>query len=158
MTSISRIIATLIGLGLSASVSAGPVIAPGDMGLRHDIQVLADWGVIRGPTTIWPLDWTAIEADLRRAREEDMNLPVPVRGTFNSVYARAQRELERGRQHWLKGRAAVAAEPMIIRGFADTPREEAEISAGYEYFNDRWTVDLNVTGVADPSDDEEWGF
>ena len=139
MTPIARLTISLIGIGFSALAFAGPVIAPGDMGLRHDIQVLADWGVIRGPTTTWPLDWTAVEADLRRARDEDLNLPVPVRATFNAVYARTQRELQRGRQHWLKGRAAVAAEPMTIRGFQDTPREEGELSIGYEYFNDRVT-------------------
>ena len=155
MTAIIRSLISLVVLGFSAMAVAGPVIAPGDMGLRHDIQVLADWGVIRGPTTTWPLDWTAIEADLRRARDTDMNLPVPVRSTFNSVYARAQRELQRGRQHWIKGRAAVAAEPMTIRGFQDTPREEGELSVGYEYFNDRFTVDLNVTGVSDASDGED---
>ena len=139
---------------LMSPASAGPVIAPGDVGLRHDIQVLADWGVIRGPVTTWPLAWDAIKSDLYRARDENLNLPVPVRATFNSVLARAERETQGG-VHRIKGRAAVAAEPIIIRGFADTPREEAEISAGYEYFSDRFVVDLNVTGVSDPSDDEE---
>ena len=30
---------------------AGPSIAPGDLALRHDIQRLADYGVLSGPTT-----------------------------------------------------------------------------------------------------------
>ena len=144
----------LAWLILVSTATAGPVIPPGDVGLRHDIQVLADWGVIRGPVTTWPLAWDAIKSDLYRARDENVNLPVPVRATFNSVLARAERETQ-GRVHRIKGRVAVAEEPIVIRGFADTPREEAEISAGYEYFTDRFVVDLNVTGVSDPSDDEE---
>ncbi len=30
---------------------AGPAIAPGDLALRHDIQRLADYGVLSGPVT-----------------------------------------------------------------------------------------------------------
>ena len=144
----------LTWLVLTAPAVAGPVISPGDVGLRHDIQVLADYGVIRGPVTTWPLAWDAIEADLRRARDEDMNLPVAVRGTFNSVLARAERETRKG-QHRFKGRLAVAEKPIVIRGFADTPREEGEVTAGYEYFSDRFTIDLNVTGVDNPADGED---
>ena len=43
---------------------AGPTIPPGDMALRHDIQVLADYGIIKGPISTWPLDWSAIAADI----------------------------------------------------------------------------------------------
>jgi hypothetical protein len=69
------------------------------------------------------------------------------------LLARAERESQRGR-HRLKGRLAVAEKPIVIRGFADTPREEGEIRAGYEYFSDYFTVDLNVSGVDNPTDDE----
>jgi hypothetical protein len=31
----------LIGIGLATPAHAGPVIAPGDVGLRHEIQLLA---------------------------------------------------------------------------------------------------------------------
>ena len=40
----------LIVLALFASTAvAGPVAPVGDIGLRHDIQVLADYGAISGP-------------------------------------------------------------------------------------------------------------
>ena len=144
----------LIWLALMAPAVAGPVISPGDVGLRHDIQVLADYGVIRGPVTTWPLAWDAIEADLRRARDEEMILPVAVERTAERLLARAERESLRGK-HRIKGRLAVAEKPTRIRGFADTPREEGEISAGYSFFSDYFTVDLNVTGVDNPSDGED---
>ncbi len=34
---------------VASSTLASPALQPGDVGLRHDIQVLADYGVIRGP-------------------------------------------------------------------------------------------------------------
>ena len=56
---------TLIALFLAANTAfAGPVTPPGDIGLRHDIQVLADYGAISGPVTAWPISWDAIAADL----------------------------------------------------------------------------------------------
>jgi len=90
-------LALLIGLALPFDANAGPVVAPGDVGLRHDIQVLADYGVIRGPVTTWPLAWDAIRADLSRARDEQMVLPVAVERTLERLLARAERESLRGR-------------------------------------------------------------
>ena len=43
--------------------AAGPWIEPGDLALRHDIQTLADAGVIRAPVTSWPLSWGDILND-----------------------------------------------------------------------------------------------
>ena len=120
----------LLGMMLAATTQAGPVIAPGDVGLRHEIQLLADYGVIRGPVTTWPLAWDAVEADLRRSQDEEMILPVAVQRARDRLLARAERESQRGR-HRVKGRLSVAEKPIVIRGFADTPREEGELSAGY---------------------------
>ena len=43
------------------------MITPGDMAFRHDIQRLADHGIIKGPVTTWPLAWGPIIADIRNA-------------------------------------------------------------------------------------------
>ena len=123
----------IVCLGLAGSAVAGPVIAPGDIGLRHEIQLLADYGVIRGPVTTWPLAWDAVEADLRRSKDGGMILPVAVERARDRLLARAERESQRGK-HRVKGRLAVAEKPIVIRGFADTTREEGEIRAGYAYF------------------------
>ena len=106
---------------------AGPLIQPGDIGLRHDIQVLADCGVIRGPVSTWPLSWDAIATDLQMARDEDMILPVAVEQTLQRMLLRAGRETQRG-QHRFHGRLATAEEPTRIRSFENTPREDAEIA------------------------------
>ena len=46
----------LIGMALLLGpvAWAGPFIPAGDLALRHDIQRLADAGIIKGPTTTWP--------------------------------------------------------------------------------------------------------
>ena len=50
---------------------AGPLVAPGDLALRHDIQRLADHGVLSGPVTTWPLSWGPILSDLQNYRSTE---------------------------------------------------------------------------------------
>ena len=45
----------LFWAGLTGRAAAGPIIAPGDIGLRHEVQLLADYGFISGPVNTSPL-------------------------------------------------------------------------------------------------------
>ena len=72
---------------------AGSVAPAGDMALRHDIQVLADYGVISGPVTTWPISWDALAADLQVAVDSDRVLPNAVVRTMQRVIRRASREM-----------------------------------------------------------------
>ncbi len=54
---------------LGGIVLAGPSIAPGNPALRQDIQRLADYGVLSGPVTTWPLSWGPILSDLQIHRQ-----------------------------------------------------------------------------------------
>lgn len=139
---------------LAPCAYAGPVAAPGDIALRHDIQVLADYGVISGPVTTWPLSWDALAADLQLAVDSDMVLPNAVRRTMQRVIRRASREMSLNNLQ-LHGRASGMAEPMAIRGYSYTPREDGEASAGLSWRIDRFSVDLNATAVTDPADGQE---
>jgi len=139
---------------LAQPVFAAPVAQPGDIGLRHDIQVLADYGAISGPVTTWPISWDAVLADLERIQADNIVLPNKVLPTFNRMLARAQREAGRG-QAAFGGSLAVAEEPVNIRGFANTPRERGELQAGVSWFSDHFSLDLNVSAVDDPSDNED---
>ncbi len=144
----------MLGLLLPASAFAAPQAQPGDIGLRHDIQVLADYGAISGPVTTWPLSWDAVLMDLERIRSEDVVLPNAVLPTFERVFARATWETG-SRQHVFTAHVAAAEKPTQIRGFAGTPRERGEIGAGYSWFGDRLSIDLNVAYVDKPFDGEE---
>ena len=46
--------------------SADPWLAPGDVALRHDLEMLADVGVLKGPITQWPVPWPDIARDVLR--------------------------------------------------------------------------------------------
>ena len=50
--------------GTAPAAGATPLIPAGNAALRADIQLLADYGVIRGPVTTWPLAWGPILADI----------------------------------------------------------------------------------------------
>ena len=136
------------------ATQAAPVAQAGDVGLRHDIQVLADYGAISGPVTTWPISWDALLADLEYVQANDIVLPNKVLPTFNRVLARAQREAGRGQTEF-STHLAVAENPVQIRGFSNTPRENGEVSAGVSWFSEHVSLDLNVTAVNEPSDGED---
>jgi hypothetical protein len=127
---------------------------PGDVGLRHDIQVLADYGAISGPVTTWPISWDALLADLEKTKADDVVLPNAVIPTFERTLARAQREAQRG-QHSFGARLSAAEKPANIRGFSNTPREDGEIGAGFAWFSKHLSIDLNASYVDDPVDGED---
>ncbi len=139
---------------LVQTVIAAPAAQPGDVGLRHDIQVLADYGAISGPVTTWPISWDAVLADLEFVQANDIVLPNKVLPTFNRILARAQRETGRG-QVAFGGSLAAAEEPVNIRGFADTPRARGELEAGVSWFSEHISVDLNVSALDKPADGED---
>jgi hypothetical protein len=145
----------LITLFLSASTAfAGPVAAPGDMGLRHDIQMLADYGVISGPVTTWPISWDALTADLQAATDSNVVYPNAVVRTMQRLIYQANSEAVK-RKPRFNGRLSVAEAPNRIRSFSDTPREDGEVSAGFSVRGERFSLDLNATGAYQPVDDEE---
>ena len=83
--------ALLLALVFVASATfAGPYIPAGDLMLRHDIQRLADHGIIKGPTSTWPLAWGPILDDIRTA--DAVNLPPDVADALARVSQRADWE------------------------------------------------------------------
>ena len=72
------------------SVLAGPNIPAGDVALRHDIQRLADYGIIEGTVTTWPLAWGPILHDIRNA--DATELPSGVGDALARIRQRASWE------------------------------------------------------------------
>ena len=54
----------------SSDLHASPWADPGDLILRHDIQILVDAGVINIPITTWPLAWGDIAYNLSKTEKE----------------------------------------------------------------------------------------
>ncbi|MBT8079813.1 MAG: hypothetical protein KJO31_14645, partial [Gammaproteobacteria bacterium] len=118
-----------MSLLLATNVAGGsPLVAAGDALLRHDIQRLADLGVIRGTVTSWPLAWGPIAADIRNY-DRTHALPRDAIDAIARVLARASWEM-RTDEFTFNARVALAEKPTRIRSFADSPREKAGVSLG----------------------------
>ncbi len=147
-----RLISLIVLFLLGPAALAGPWIDPGDAGLRHDIQVLADAGVITGPVSTWPLS----TADLSLALE---TVPDDLSGEAKAALARVGRRLEAAREVGkitVVGHVSAAQHPQEIRSFEDEPRDTGEIGAGFEWTGDRYALRLQGQWVDDPDDGKEW--
>ena len=145
---------TAISLLWSLSTAAGPGIAPGDIALRHDIQRLADPGVITGPISTWPLAWGPIAADVF-AVDGEVELPAGILQSLARVRARANRETRIDDLRF-DARLSVAEKPSRMRSFADTPRETGEIGAGIAWTGERFSVSLSGQIVDSPADGKDY--
>jgi hypothetical protein len=137
----------------SAVATADPLAAPGDMRLRHDLQLLSDAGVIDVPLTAWPLSLGDVNAAATAANISDFG--ADERAAYERVRAHLAWELEDGTMRFRFGLSG-AENPRIIRGFENTPREEGGVSAGLSWLGKRFAVNLAATYAANPFDDEEF--
>jgi hypothetical protein len=132
---------------------ADPWLAPGNLGLRSDIQLLADSGILRGPVTTWPMSWPDIARDVLSADEKDLD-----EETANAL-ARVRILARRASDSGFAGlgiRLSGAYEPDTLRGFADTPREESEMAMRASWLTEHFAVNLQGSYVVDPDDNKDW--
>jgi hypothetical protein len=154
--------------------SAGePWIAPGNTQVRHDVQLLVDSGVINLPMSAWPIAASDLADALDRIHESATAAPSPNsmgergegagsgrNGVSKPLTAAQLAALARLRSLASEGNATLgvevgaAARPTQLRTFADTPREEGEISLyAASFVGQRFGGRLQVTGAIDPDDD-----
>jgi hypothetical protein len=144
---------TLLAILLApTAVNASPMIASGDLALRHDIQRLADAGVIKGTVTTWPLAWAPILADMGRA--DITQLAPDVADALVRVRLRANYET-RSDEIRFRAEVGLAENPTRIRSFQNTPRGKAEVSVGLDWLGEWLSLDLNVQAVDSDQDDED---
>jgi hypothetical protein len=141
-------------LGFASLVArADPWLAPGDEGLRSDIELLADAGLLRGPVSTWPISWPDVARDALAADERGLD-----DATLNALV----RVRRLARMHASPGfsglgyRVSGAYEPNELRDFADTPREEGELGLRASWLGDRFALNLQGSYVVDPDDGREW--
>ena len=135
---------------------AGPWLAPGDLAVRHDIEILADAGILRGPVTTWPVSWPDVARDANAARLPD-DASDALRQALMRIQSAARRESKTGFEG-LDVRASGARVPDSLRTFADTPRGEGELELAAAWMGNRLASNLHVTGVTDASDDQTARF
>ncbi len=161
----ARALVSLVLLAFAVATNAGePWLPPGNVQVRHDLQLLVDEGVINLPMSTWPIAVSDLAAALTRigqnpgGRSSKTTSDQVAASRLTPAQAAAVRRL---RRYAREGQPQIGSElratnrPMVLRTFADEPREQAEISAWVSGFmGDRWGGRLQVRGVADPDDDK----
>ena len=128
-------------------------MAPGDLQLRSDLQLLNDSGLTNIPMTAWPVAvgdvYVALtDADLR-------SLSGPSRLAYDRVKERLLFEMD---TDWLKGNLGIsgAYNPRIVRSFENTPRDEGEAKVELSWLGERFSINLAATYVANPLDEDDF--
>jgi len=147
----------LLGLSVSAPLSADPWAPPGDLVLRHDVQRLADAGIIQSPVTTWPITWATLDYDVSSASPA---LVASLSESESMALARIRDRIQRNKGlTGLQPSAEVSArtDDFWLRTFEDTPREESELRVGASWQGGRFAVRLQGSYVDQPDpDDQEW--
>lgn len=148
-----RFFTIVVLLGVCNASAAGPWIAPGNLALRHDIQTLADAGVISAPVTSWPLSWGDILNDIA-AFDESAQLSLEQ----SSALIRVRRigvQSTRLRETSYSLDLKYDTEPSRIRGFEDRAREDADVVIGAGWLGKTVAAEVRVGAVSSPDDDQD---
>ncbi len=128
---------------------------PGDTLLRHDLQLLADSGLLPVPVTTWPVSWR----DIRQNMDNITQIVSPARSDagVQQALARIRHRLvilsDRGHGAW-QTRLTSATDPPAItfRTFVATPRAPGEIEARVEGGNHPVAYRVQAQAVTQPED------
>jgi capsule assembly protein Wzi len=137
---------------LATSAYADPWLQPGNAALRSDIQLLADAGLLRGPVTTWPISWPDIARDVINTDGKGLD-----EATADAL-VRVRRLARDASAEGFAGlgiKASGAYQPVTLREFADSPREEGELALRASWLTDHLAVNLQGSYVADPDDGKD---
>ena len=122
---VPALLVLIVVLLFAAATHAEPWVGPGDIALRHDLQQLADAGVLHAPTMSWPLPWSDIKQDVGAA--DSSKLSPRLQSALGRVQKRAAAETATGDVDLLV-EVAGTTDPWALRSFEDSPREEGEFA------------------------------
>ncbi len=142
-----------------AALTLGPVAAvadvlavPGDLRVRHDIELLNDTGAMNITATAWPIAWGEISTALSSVDKRELTSSQAA--AFDRLSAQSHDSLEADFLT-VDLRVSAGENPRFIRSFENTPRDELEIAAKLSWVGERFTVNLQGTVVDDPFDGDE---
>ena len=126
---------------------------PGDLRIRHDVDLLNDSGAINITSTAWPISWGEIHSALSDV--DRSSLSASQQEAFRRLLRQAREELEPNM--WtVDAFASVGDNVRFIRTFEDTPRDDIQVGATVSWVGERFTLKLQGTVVSDPFDDDEF--
>lgn len=143
----------ILSLAITLPLNAAPMAPVGDAALRHDIQLLSDFGIIDTPVQTWPLDWAPILAAIDDF-DQAAATPPDVLASLYRLRSRGEWET-RTDTLWLRAHASVQENRTKLRGFQATPREDAAVGLGASYTGDLFSIDVGVTAAMDPDDGDD---
>ena len=129
-------------LVLASGAVAEPLAAPGDMRLRHDLQLLNDAGVINIPLTAWPVSLGDVNNAIDGVDGASLNKSNLL--ALSRVTQRLSWELDVDSLDFVFG-VSGSSEPRVIRTFENTPRAEGEASAKLAWVGERFAFNLSAT-------------
>ncbi|MCM0612649.1 capsule assembly Wzi family protein [Marinobacter sediminum] len=124
-------VACLFSVFSASQVSASPWVEPGDAHARFKLQQKADSGDLKAATSTWPF----MKADIEQGQVPPSNNEV--RGIIE---------------------VGGTSEPSLIGGFEDKVQDPAELKAGVEWDQSRWSARIKASVAANPDDNEQLRF
>ncbi len=137
----------------AATATAEVLVPPGDLRVRHDIDLLNDSRVIDVAATAWPISWGEIHTALRSADQTTLT-PNQI-AAYDRLLSQSRYGLESDFLT-VNVRAAVGQRLRFIRTFENTPRDERELTAQLTWVGERFTVNIQGTLVDDSFDGDEF--
>ena len=123
--------------------STAAYLKSGDLRLRYDLQMLADYGVISTPLTTWPLSWR----DIQRALGEYESEPTfePLLSSYQRVKDEAEHQA-RTDSIAVKGMATIATqEHSLLSRYSNYTRDEASLALRGDWQGESGFISLNAS-------------
>jgi hypothetical protein len=126
----------------SQYLQASPWAIPGDLILRHDIQILVDSGVINIPMTTWPLAWGDIAYNLSKTEKEMTSFEL-------SSFQRIKQALLEKEIGGISANTSLkfAKNPETITWFNDSVTASSEIEGESSYLAKNIAINLHVKKI-----------
>ena len=137
----------------TVAATAEVLAPPGDLRVRHDVDLLNDTRAINIASTAWPLSWGEIQSALREVDQSELG--ASERLAFDRLFRQSRDELETN--FWTVDiEASLADTPRFIRTFESTPIDEIQLGAKVSWVGERFTFNLQGTLVDDSFDGDEF--
>ena len=149
---LKAMLASVLAFNIFSSVSAAPWVDSGDQRLRHHIQLLADKNIITVPITTWPLMWSGVINDVRRADHSQLS----EESLWSLHYVK--HAFARQTEGPLRFNAQLSAgeNTQAVKYFGDARRETTEAKASIDWMNDKLAVHLAAGYAEQPLDGDKW--
>ena len=144
----STSIFTVLPLLLASNIAiAKPWLDPGDIRLRHELQLLSDGGLLDAPITAWPLSAKDIEANLRVIKNGEVVKPEYLQAIESVKRKLAEEDFRTGYRLEAKARS----KELLIRDFSGEGRDKGSVAYDGEWGSPLVDVRLKVS-LADKTD------